>query len=103
MKYDIWVTPVTYEGREFPLEPTPEQAGLDKNLNYLVLSVYDNGDMASESYFLVINEKGEPWFLSNRHFRVTSVRKDSMPIITIEDRVDMTNEEMLYYNTNERD
>lgn len=81
MKYDIWVRPRTYEGVQKVEGPTPADASLSADLLYLVLDVHDNGEMDSEAYFSVINENGEVWFVSNRHFIVESVEFNGVPIL----------------------
>jgi hypothetical protein len=75
MSYSLWVTPVPLETSALKSAegPTPSKAGLREGLNYLVLDVHDNGTLDSEAYFSVVNEDGELWFVSNRHFRVVDV------------------------------
>jgi hypothetical protein len=85
MKYDLWVRPRTYQGNN-PVEgPTPEDASLNPEYLYLVLDIHDNGEMDSEAYLSVINEAGELWFLSNRHFIVEDVFRDNALVSAIRD------------------
>lgn len=80
MNYDLWVRPRTYKGGETIEGPTPEDAFLNSDLLYLVLGIHDNGEMESEAYFSVVNESGEVWFISNRHFIVESVERNGVPM-----------------------
>lgn len=80
MSYDLWVRPSPYTGSDHVEGPTPSKAGLSSDLLYLVLDVHDNGEMNSEAYFSVINNQGQLWFVSNRHFVVESVERDGTPI-----------------------
>jgi hypothetical protein len=82
MNYDIWVTPVPYAGVGSVEGPTPEEAGLSETQMYLVLNVHDNGEMNSEAYFSVINDAGQVWFVSNRHFVVREITKDGIPMLS---------------------
>lgn len=81
MKYDMWVRPHVYEGGQTVEGPTPVDASLNPDLLYLVLDVHDNGEMGSEAYFSVINEMGEVWFVSNRHFIVESLELNGIPMV----------------------
>lgn len=69
----IWVTPVTYEGNDFPLGPTPEKANLVSGREYLVIDYLDVHDWNGESSVTLVNDDGEIWSLSNRHLRVTKI------------------------------
>lgn len=73
MRAEIWVKPVTYVGRDLPKGATPSDAGLRRKLEYRILDIHDNGDIESEAYFSVVNEKGELYFISNRHFRIVAI------------------------------
>lgn len=83
MKYDLWVRPRPYTGSDHVEGPTPHKAGLSSELLYLVLGVHDNGEMSAEAYFSVVNENGEMWFVSNRHFIVEDVTHNDRPIAVI--------------------
>lgn len=83
MKYDLWVRPRTYQGISEVEGPTPEDAKLNPEYTYLVLGIHDNGEMSSEAYVSVVNEFGELWFVSNRHFIVEDVLRDNIPVATI--------------------
>ena len=67
---ELWVTPCTYVGEDFPEGPTPETAGLRENILYRVLDVAHDTQRDSETYIVVVNEEGELWSISNRHVRV---------------------------------
>lgn len=76
MRYDLWVRPRPYQGDAFVEGPTPYDAKLSPGNIYLVLGVHDDGRMESEAYFSVVNEEGEVWFVSNRHFILEEVYVD---------------------------
>lgn len=80
----IWVTPDPYfqEGNDFPIGPTPEDAKLETDKDYLVLNIeYD--ERYDEAVVLVVNDYGEIWSLSNRHLRVSKVYKDDSLIYSL--------------------
>lgn len=69
----IWVTPNKYRGKDFPIGPTPEKAGLVGGGEYLVVDIINDTNPDSEMFLVVINDNGELWHVSNRHLRVSSV------------------------------
>lgn len=76
MRDVLWVKPLPSDTPTDIEGPTPERAGLSTELWYRVLDIHDNGNIESEAYFSVINEEGEVWFLSNRHFIVMDVENN---------------------------
>ena len=82
MDVTLWVTPNPYRGYNIPEGPSPEAAGLREGIGYRVLEIHDNGVMKSEAYFSVVNEDGEVWFVSNRHFVVVQAEdSNGMPVL----------------------
>jgi hypothetical protein len=78
-KPTLWVVPTPNQSFPPPEGPTPGYAGFKTNMMYMVLDIHDNGNIASEAYFSLINEFGEVWFISNRHFRVVEVYRGDTP------------------------
>ena len=70
---NIWVTPVLYEGKDFPEGPTPDEAKLKTGVEYLVLDYLESPDWDGENSITVVNDDGEMWCISNRHLRVTRI------------------------------
>lgn len=97
MNYEMWVKPKKYEGDVQPDGPTPEEAGLDEELVYLVLDVHDNGNISSEAYFSLVNGAGEVWFISNRHLVVESLRgHNGLPIFWCQNLREDIPDDILY-------
>ena len=72
---NIWVTPVPYTKGEVE-GATTEQAGLLPDGMYLVVDFEGNcsPDYDGEAFVGVLNDRGELWYVSNRHLRFTKVK-----------------------------
>ena len=80
MLYEQWVVPCTYKGKDIPPGPTPEEAGLTQEAAgfeephaYLVVATVEDCDENGEIWYNVINQQGQTWSLSNRHFRTVQI------------------------------
>lgn len=60
--------------------PSPREAGLSPERAYRVIQVDPGETWDDEAFFTVINDEGEVWFLSNRHFRVINPLNFSIPL-----------------------
>ena len=48
--------------------PQPLSSGFSENKLYKVYGIYSPSE-TSECYFMLVNDKSEMWFISNRHLR----------------------------------
>lgn len=53
-------------------QPLPLQSGFSMEVAYRALGIYSPSE-TSECYFVLANDRDEPWFISNRHFRVVGL------------------------------
>ena len=68
----IYVTINQMSGNHAP-RPFPLESGFSEGRLYLVLGVADYSE-SSESYFILANDRSEPWFISNRHLRIAHAK-----------------------------
>lgn len=65
----LYVRVEQFPGRPHPL---PLASGFAQRVAYRVLGLYSPSE-TSECYFVVVNDRDETWFISNRHFRVVGL------------------------------
>jgi len=86
-QFQIWVSPEKYIGNDYPGGPTPEDASLKENKQYLVIGLVSDTELDTEALVSLVNEKGEIWFLSNRHLRVTEIlNEQQQPIFFVKEK-----------------
>ncbi len=52
--------------------PMPLQSGFAIDVAYRALGIYSPSE-TGECYYIVVNDRDETWFISNRHFRVVGL------------------------------
>lgn len=52
--------------------PLPLENGFSVDIAYRALGIHSPSE-TSECYFIVVNDRDETWFISNRHFRVVGL------------------------------
>ena len=52
--------------------PLPLENGFSVDVAYRALGIHSPSE-TSECYFIVVNDRDETWFISNRHFRVVGL------------------------------
>lgn len=57
--------------------PFPLKSAFSQDKEYRVLGIY-NASETSEAYLILCNDRKELWFISNRHTRFSSIKKDSL-------------------------
>jgi len=84
--FELWVYPEPYTGKDTPLGPTPEIAGLKPEKMYRVIGMSYDAEPDTEAFVIVVNEVGEIWFISNRHVRVAEALKEDAPVYLVRDK-----------------
>lgn len=75
----MWVTPHPSQERKASIpSPTPEDAGLNINEQYLVIDLFPGNTPTDEALVGVLNSKGELWYISNRYLLFRRVVTDVM-------------------------
>ncbi len=52
--------------------PLPLESGFSFDVAYRALGIHSPSE-TSECYFIVVNDRDETWFISNRHFRAVGL------------------------------
>ena len=77
LQEELWVVVHEFEGPNAPC-PKPLASGFSPEKAYRVLGLHCPSE-TSEAYFVLCNDRGELWFISNRHFRVEGAESYSRP------------------------
>lgn len=69
---------MTIQQLETELAPTPKplKHGFSQDVAYLALGAFSLSE-SGEAYFILSNDQGEIWFISNRHLRTYRVIPES--------------------------
>lgn len=74
----IWIEQGLYlrvEQMDNAPKPYPLDSGFNSDTAYRALGMY-NPSETSDAYFILSNDRGEIWFICNRHLRTVGISPD---------------------------